>query len=140
LVVKSGLSTRTITNLHGGIVYSASHPNPSTAGEERWSEASCCSQSEMEIIKRWLNDDIGVVFEGNGDRLEREFANGYNFAKVWHRTRGSMKVMITGICLHSMARKVCLVASSHEFAAGDFPVLSKPRFEGIRDGMDLEQY
>jgi hypothetical protein len=36
----------------------------------------------MEIIKRWLSDDIGITLEGSGDRIERDFANGYNFAKV----------------------------------------------------------
>lgn len=36
----------------------------------------------MEIIKRWLTDEVGVPSSSNEGGVERSFANGYNFGLV----------------------------------------------------------
>jgi hypothetical protein len=36
----------------------------------------------MEIIKRWLSDEIGVPSSNGEGHFERDFANGFNFGMV----------------------------------------------------------
>jgi hypothetical protein len=36
----------------------------------------------MEIIKRWLSDEIGVTSSNGEGHFERDFANGFNFGMV----------------------------------------------------------